>query len=1138
VRTAVERSESPPPPPVAARALALAVLFVLTLGVLVPMASGGAPPSPVAPSPSAPHGPALAGPVRPGSASLPVAPSEPGWPTPRGLPGQNASTPGYAPEVQPGTGTPPTLAQVSLGRWGGNATGLAVAPGGPVLVTLGNDTIYALNTSTLALEWWHNASQPLVGGPTVAGDQVFALGSAGKVFAWYLNGSKAWNYSTLDHAQGAAPLPWGGDLYVLTANALTVLNASTGAFLLSGPLDASTASSAPAAGAQELFAQAANGSAFLNAFSAFGQLSHAIRDSTSASGTTVYSDGFVAVAGASGGVNGGIVDHPGWFEQLPHDAATPVEPLAAGNGSVYATDGHGPLFSYTEAHGVPEWNTSPAWVSSAPSLAGSEVLVGANRSVEAFDSGTGAGLWQVATPGYVNSTLAIADGILYVLDSSGNLTALGTLPLSVLPGAARTVAAVGSPVTFTATPVGGVESVTATIDWLFSDGAMDSGAVVTHSFPSAGSAWAAAVAVDADGEVSPARTIDLTILPMLTVRLQPEGPTSGGAPLWLNLSVVPTGGAGAPWASISLQVTGAQPAWIDLSSYTADLTFTVVGTDQITAWVADSADDNSSSPTVSVIVLPSSPPAPTVAAIPGAPGTVEVVWTAAPVPGFEWWNVWVAQDGGALQVRGNLTQEGAGSFELTGVPLGANLSIEVSRSTTYGPTVFSSPVDLTTPLLPPTLAVQPAPGFPGQALLTWTIPNGASIDHFAHWDLLEMYPGAAAPTVVELPSYVLESNISYVTPFLPNGETVSLSLAAVLTNGSSVATGSEPFTPSYSFAQAQASIDHLEASLAWSIPSLPSFADVEICYAATVTGPWSCPLTVGAASSPSGGETLALPSPGDYVVNLTAYAANGFSVSASPIYLTATPVPAGPAWYATILYGLALWLWAILVLLLLVLVAIGYFLYRERTTIPPYLGEVLPWDPISPEGGPHAKPSSPETLEANPPLHRHRSSHPHRHLRKHGEAPEGTAATKPASDDDEDAEPQLRPPRRPPVKPTAVEEGPSEEEGRPAKARGAARIEQVGDEGEGADEEDEAGGKLTKLPVVLRHREDSEEEPAPSLLRAPPKRAPPPTSGKASAADEEDAGEDEGPSGKEAPAPPPRKPAPRPKSAADEEPTL
>lgn len=1054
--------------------------------------------------------------------------------------GSNGSSVGYGPLVGPG-GTPSIEAQFSLGRWASSSVGMAIAPGGPVVVALGNDTLVGLNATTLRPVWYVNLSLPIAGGPSIAGSSVYAISSSGEVFAVGLDGVKEWSYTVVlpplmpDPDLGAAPLPLGGDLYLLTEYNVTVLNATTGALLFQGPNDAADPSSTLAAGPDALYAQVGNGNDDLDVFSLEGQFESVITDPESTAGAAVYSDGTVAVGGTNGGVMGDLLVPASAWGHTPF--TSPVEPLAVGEGLVLATDGSGPIKAYSLLQSTLEW-TSPSWVSSAATLAGPDVLAGANDSVVSFSSSTGQPTWVVPTPGAITAPLAVANGLVYAVDSTGTLSAIGTVPLKLQAAVERSGAA-NTTDEFTASWTNGSGAVP-TVSWLFSDGSTGSGTVVNHTFTLPGPAWAEAVGVDPTlEEVSTPSMVSFTVLPALTVVLYSDNPRDGPAPLWVNFTGVPSGGSGSRY-TLSFQVTevsGPESWWSFPSGLVGAVEFNATGTFSVTAWVTDPLGDNSSSiNSLLVVVSPAVPVPSSVVAFPSAPGTVEVEWSSAPLPWFQGWFVNSSVDGSSRVSSVYLPGESTGSYLLTGQMMGEQLWINVSAATSYGTVLVGSTQELTTPLLPPVASATPVADSPGQALLTWSLP--APIDHFSSWDLLESFPGASSPVVTPLPAYVGESNTSFATPTVPDGTTVDFAIQAVLSGGSTLSSAPVAFSPLLTFASVAAAPSNLQVSATWNIVDLPGFSHVTVCYGPTSSGPWTCPLTSTSSSSPAYGQNFTLPRGGAFVVNVTAYWSNGFSVAAPLLSVTATAAPAAPAWYAAPFEGIALWLWAILILLLLGLLALGYTVYRERTTIPPYLGEVLPWDPLAPELEPHAKPTSPETLQTEPKLHRHRSSHPHRHLRTHGNVGEADEAA-----EEEGDEPQLKSPRKPAPKATASapatskavsedDEEAVEPRSTPTKSpRSSAKIDEVtSSEEEEGEDDTSSSGTLAKLPVVLRHR-DADDEGMPSS-RAP-------SGSKKGASTDEDGKDDEDgdEEGEAAPAKP-KKPAIRPKPSQDEEPTL
>lgn len=1126
----------------------------------------------------------LTGTSSPASSNLPagalsqgLAPPSPlplaGWSTPRGPASQNGSSSGLAPEFPLPSGPPATMASKVLGPSAANLTGIAVAPGGPVVVALRNGAVLAFGEDTLLPLWSASVREPLVAGPSVIGGdvggvvsgEVYAAGLSGRVYAWDLaTGQALWNLSLGSPDLGAAPLPYGGSLYVLTQQSLSILNATSGALELQTQNYSADPTHAPAAGGGELYAQAVGG---VDTLTPFGGLVGLTPDTVSSRGATLWADGRFGVAASDGVLTSGVPGNPSLWAQS--SGAQALLPPAASNGRVFATDGTGPLYAWNLSLGSLLWKTT-FYATGPPTVVGDQVFFGANitgsgAGVADLNASSGQLLWFEPLPKEVNSSLAIADGVLYTMDQSGNLTALGSPPLSAIALSNRTAAQVGGPIDFTAVPSGGAPGATYSISWAFSDGATGSGTSVVHAFPAQGPAWAVATVTDPEGSVAISAPVSVNVLPPLSANFR-IGPLSGTAPLLVSANATVSGGSGSI-VSMALEVQGMEPGWYQLSSPTLSLVLSKPGKDNLTLWVNDSAGDVFRSTPREVTVLPAAFPPPTVSLLAVSPGTVESYWTASPGPGFIAWSVAVSVDGGTFQgvtplgLAANVT-----SFQVTGTSMDSLVEVAVTEVTSYGN--FTGVASITTPLVAPTLGASPS-GLPGQVLLAWTL--GAPIDHFGSWWVNETLPGATSTTALNLSSLhayapSFSGPYNFTAPAVPALATTSYVLTVATNDGGRVSSPSIDFTPLYSPPLLQATGGALTIHVAWNdltvAQSLPNFQEVRICFASSAgalpTGPWSCPKTF---TSQVGSVDLSVPSATSYEVNATVFASNGFAVPSASVTVQVLPAATATAWYATPLAGAPFWSWLLWVLTLIGLLLVGAKLLRERRSIPPYSNEVLPWDPEGSDLEPRARPKDPDTLLVTK-IHRHRTSHTHRHA-----LPEGTRTKGGSDDEEEEEEAEVRPKRasetakgpsagratgsRAERESSRASEEDAEEGGTGTRsADRPVRLDKVGessDEVEGSDEE----SSLEKMPVVLRHREPRGEEegdeaperpsPAPrtSLLRRPRPSA------SRSEEDQDDEEEERRtmPKGSEPAAPsravpPPRRPAPSRPKPEDDEPTL
>lgn len=1065
---------------------------------------------------------------------------------------------GFGVEVNmtgPSAGSPALMARADLGSAAGDLSGIAVAPRGPVVLALRNGTLWALAPTTLSVLWRSQAAEPLAAGPTVVGNgaglggTVYAMGASGTLDAWNLtNGHFLWSRPLGSPDLGSAPAVYQGNVYVLTQQNLSIVNATTGSLELQTRNFTADPTHSLAVGDNELFAQ---GNLGLDSFSPFGAYEGATTDVVRNEGAPLWSNGYFAVAGPSGDLVAGV---PGTVSVWSQPSGTAnLLPAAASSGRLYATDGQGPLYGWNLSDGnpLPHWR-SAFYATGAPTVVGDQVYVGANDTsgapgVADLNATTGAANWFYPLSEPVNTSVVVADGTLYAVDESGDVTALGAPPIAVSLFVNRNGAEAGTPFLFSnATPTGGASGVSYSITWTFSDGSSvvaGTAPSVPHAFSTPGPAWAAAVVTDNEGTFAGPFVIPVTVFPPLTVSIS-LNQTGGNVPLWVQASAQFSGGNGT-YTAVAFQVVNIDPGWYPASpsSPTRSLLFGLSGLATVVAWVNDSADDVAESSPEIVHVGPAQFPPPQVTLSTPSQGLLDVVWSTAPSPGFLAWQVGLSIDGGSLRSEGTLDAPNASSLQISGVPQGANLTVEVARDTVYG--TFTGSASISTPLLAPVLGLAPA-ALPGEALLTWTVP--VPIDRFLSWTIEETLPGASAPTALRLPAYSASSTGPYnlTTAPVPDLGTTTFQMQVETTHGAPVGGTPVAFTPLVSPVSIDASGVALGISVSWNdlavSQALPDFASVRVCYASgslVVSSSWTCPFT---SDFVVGSTVIAVPSAGSYEVNVTAVATNGFAVPSS-VLVVSVPGPApATAWYALPLAGVPFWFWAVFLLLALLVLLVGAMLYRERRSALPSSEEVLPWNPEEPGLEPRARPKNPDTLRETTKLHRHGRSHTHRHpapgSEEGSEEEEATvvrvkrssAGAAPASAEGEEEEEDHE----------TDQEGrtvrPSKASTKPSAPR-SAKVEKVGEEA--SVEEEGERGELSKLPVVLRHPEVGEEEeaspeeaPAPSP-RAPaprkPKEGPKPSTPAKTAEDDE---EEETTS-----APPVKRPAPKPKSE-NEEPTL
>jgi len=99
------------------------------------------------------------------------------------------------------------------------------------------------------------------------------------------------------------------------------------------------------------------------------------------------------------------------------------------NGTVYVGGGFN-LNAFNAATGELLWSAPTGFtIDSSPAVANGVVYVGSyDNYVYAFDAATGQLIWRAPTGFYVESSPAVANGVVYVGSDDGNLYAFGLPP--------------------------------------------------------------------------------------------------------------------------------------------------------------------------------------------------------------------------------------------------------------------------------------------------------------------------------------------------------------------------------------------------------------------------------------------------------------------------------------------------------------------------------------------------------------------------------------------------------------------------------------------------------------------------------------------------------------------------------------
>jgi len=111
------------------------------------------------------------------------------------------------------------------------------------------------------------------------------------------------------------------------------------------------------------------------------------------------------------------------------------------------------LYALNATTGAKLWNyTSRGWVESSPAVANGVIYVGSDDqlatagNVYAINAATGAKLWNFTTGGEVHSSPAVVNGLLYVGSEDGKVYAIGNAATATsqgTPGFEVTLALVG-----------------------------------------------------------------------------------------------------------------------------------------------------------------------------------------------------------------------------------------------------------------------------------------------------------------------------------------------------------------------------------------------------------------------------------------------------------------------------------------------------------------------------------------------------------------------------------------------------------------------------------------------------------------------------------------------------------------------
>ncbi|HEX9158796.1 MAG TPA: PQQ-binding-like beta-propeller repeat protein [Rhizomicrobium sp.] len=290
---------------------------------------------------------------------------------------------------------------------------------GNVYVTSNDHNLYAFNGTTGAKLWSATLGDYSNSSPAVADRTVYVGANDGKLYAFDArNGSSLWSYAT-GAAIESSPAIAGNIVYVGSDDGnLYAFDAKSGAKLWSNSTGKVTASPTVAYGtvyvdaATGLFAyNAATGAALWNRIGFLSTVSPAV-----ANGLVYIDDnhGYFEALDATNGY--GI-----WASQSIGSAATSA---AVANGAVYACLANGLLYAFNAATGAVLWSAPLGEINSSPAVADGVVYVSVASGLFALDAATGVILWSEPTESFTGeSSPTVANGMVYVGSTDFNLYA-------------------------------------------------------------------------------------------------------------------------------------------------------------------------------------------------------------------------------------------------------------------------------------------------------------------------------------------------------------------------------------------------------------------------------------------------------------------------------------------------------------------------------------------------------------------------------------------------------------------------------------------------------------------------------------------------------------------------------------------
>jgi outer membrane protein assembly factor BamB len=325
----------------------------------------------------------------------------------------------------------PTGQPVQLWRFQANGACFTspAAAGGAVYAACNDGVLYALYAATGTTRWQYSASRALAGDPTVAGDLVYVVDSEGTLIAVDIaTGHERWHYDDLPTR--GSPAVEDGLLAIGTPDgSLLGIDAATGEerWRVNGTTLNNYPQDDPAIANGIVYMADENGLTAVDALT--GQKRWFGATGYGSTGTSVVAGG-IAYVGAGPGSTSFASSLYAFNAQTGERLWQRGEKIftpAVSNGVGYAGSDAGIVYAFDTATGKDRWQVQVGGVVQPPVVAAGIVYVPSDgdHAIHALDATTGAELWQFPVGGGIFSSIAVADGALYVTTTAGNIYAIG-----------------------------------------------------------------------------------------------------------------------------------------------------------------------------------------------------------------------------------------------------------------------------------------------------------------------------------------------------------------------------------------------------------------------------------------------------------------------------------------------------------------------------------------------------------------------------------------------------------------------------------------------------------------------------------------------------------------------------------------